>query len=79
MESCLAIAFIDGPYQQGEDSHEVDMADRFSQEYRTEVVLMGELAEDGSRRAPHRETEIDGIAEIDRKGQCVDDDKHPSA
>ena len=55
------------------------MADRFGQEYRTEVVLMGELAEDGGRRAPHRETEIDGIAEIDGKGQCVDDDKHPSA
>ena len=55
------------------------MADRFGQEYRTEVVLMGELAEDGGRRAPHRETEIDGIAEIDRKGQGVDDDKHPSA
>ena len=45
----------------------------------TKITFVGEFAEHGGGGPSHGISEIDGIAEVDDKGQTIDDDEYPLA
>ena len=55
------------------------MVESLLEEDTSKVGLIGELLKDRCRGATHRVAEIDGIAEVDGKGQHVDNDKQAAA
>ena len=73
------IKFVEGDHQHDEQQHEIPMAQEFITNDSSQFVVATKLTEESHCRPSGGILEIDGIAQIHRQSQSVDNDIYPFA
>ena len=78
-QAWLDVTLPEGPQHEAEEEDEDDVVHCLGEDDTAQVVVVGELTEHRARGASHRVFEVDGIGEVHRQGDTVDDEVHPVA